>query len=110
MLYEAEAYQLVEEKTIIAAENEKDKEEVVQLRWELQNLWAGFATQKEDLEADYQKQVDDIFFYGYRCCMKKHDIAHYTPNFPSDDEDEFLGCLAQGDETFVKGDSPGEWA
>ena len=55
MLYEAEAYQLVEEKTIIAAENEKDKEEVVQLRWELQNLWAGFATQKEDLEADYQK-------------------------------------------------------
>ena len=42
--------------------------------------------------------------------MKKHDIAHYTPNFLSDDEDEFLGCPAQGDETFVEGGSPGEWA
>ena len=33
--FQAEAYRLVEEKTIIAAENEKDKEKIVQLRWEL---------------------------------------------------------------------------
>ena len=39
-----------------------------------------------------------MFFYGYRCCMKKHDIANDTPNLPSDDEeDEFLDGLAQGD-------------
>ena len=52
---QAEAYWLVEEKTVIAAKNEKAKEEVVQLRRELQNLRVGFATQKEDLEVDYQK-------------------------------------------------------
>lgn len=50
----------------------------------------GFATKKEDLAANYQKQVDDIFFYDYRC-MKKHGIAQDTLNFPSDDEDKFLG-------------------
>ncbi|KAL6340063.1 hypothetical protein AAG906_038898 [Vitis piasezkii] len=51
----------------------------------------GFATQKEDLEADYQNQVDDMFFYDYRCCIKKHGIANDIPSFPFDDEDEFLG-------------------
>ncbi|RVW19456.1 hypothetical protein CK203_114602 [Vitis vinifera] len=29
---------------------------------------------REELEADYQKQVDDMYFFGYRCCMKKHGI------------------------------------
>ena len=39
-----------------------------------------------------------MFFYGYRCYMKKHDIANDAPNFLYDDkEDEFLGGLAQGD-------------
>ena len=33
------------------------------------------------MEAKYQKQVDDMFFYGYRCCMKKHGIAQDTPSF-----------------------------
>ena len=28
--------------------------------------------------------------------MKKHDIAQDTPNFPFDDEDEFLGGSTQG--------------
>lgn len=39
-----------------------------------------------------------MFFYGYRCYIKKHDFTNDTLNFPFDDEeDEFLGCLAQGD-------------
>ena len=33
-----------------------------------------------------------MFFYGYWYCMKKHDIANDTLNFPFDDEEnEFLG-------------------
>ena len=40
-----------------------------------------FVVQEEELEAKYQKQVDDMFFYGYRCCMKKHGIAQDTPSF-----------------------------
>ena len=47
---------------------------------------------------NYQKQVDDMFFYGYQCCMKKHGITNDTPNFPSNDEnDEFLGGFTQWD-------------
>ena len=47
-----------------------------------------------------------MFFYGYRCCMKKHGIAHDTPNFPFDDEDEFLGCSTQGVGPSIRDDSP----
>ena len=43
------------------------------------------------------KQVDDMFFYGYRCCMKKHGITQDTPSYPSDDEDEVAGNLTRGE-------------
>ena len=32
-----------------------------------------------------------MFFYGYRCYIKKHNIVNDTPNFLSKDEtDEFF--------------------
>ena len=46
-----------------------------QLKKELEELWAGFTTEKNELEKDYQKQVDEIFFFGYQCCMRKNDIT-----------------------------------
>ena len=33
---------------------------------------------KEGLEGKYQKQVDDMFLFDYRCCMKKQGILR-TP-------------------------------
>lgn len=45
----------------------------------MEELQAGFAAQKEELEGEYQKQVDDMFFFDYRCCMKKHDITQIPP-------------------------------
>lgn len=54
------------------AGNNKTDEEARKLRQELR---AGFSIQKEELETEYQKQVDNMFFYSYRCCMKKHDIS-----------------------------------
>ena len=36
---------------------------------------------------DYQKQADEMFFFGYQCCMRKNDITHDIPNYPSDEED-----------------------
>ena len=75
-----------------------------QLRHELQDLRVGFAAWKEDLEVDYQKQVDDIFLYEYRCYIKKHGIIHDAPTFPSDDENEFLGDPSQkGGDVFEGG-------
>lgn len=89
---QVEAHRLVEEKATMVAKNEKTKEKTVWLRRELQDLRVGLATQKKDLEADYQKQIDDILFYDYQRCMKNHDIANDTPIFSFDDEDdEFLG-------------------
>lgn len=41
----------------------------------MEDLRAGFAAQEEELEDEYQKQVDDMIFFGYRCCMKKHGIT-----------------------------------
>ena len=51
---------------------EQDNERLGQ---EIEELRVGFIVQKEELEDEYQKQVDDMFFFGYRCCMKKHDIT-----------------------------------
>ena len=83
---------LDEEKTTITVKKEKTEDETIRLRWELQDLRAGFVAQKKDLETDYQKQVNDMFLYDYQCCMKKHDIANDTLNFPFDDEDdEYFG-------------------
>lgn len=85
---QVEARRLVEEKVTMVAKNEK----TVWLRRQLQDLRVVLVAQKKDLEADYQKQIDDIFFYAYQCCMKNHDIANDTSIFFSDDEDdEFLG-------------------
>ena len=49
-------------------------------------LEAGFATQKKVLEMEYQRQVDEMYFFGYRCCMK-NGIMHVIPSLPFDDED-----------------------
>ncbi|RVX02482.1 hypothetical protein CK203_031198 [Vitis vinifera] len=89
----AAAQKLVEE--VMAAKKENVEKEVAWLRQELQDLHSRFATQKEDLKANYHKQGDDMFFYGYKCCMKKHGIANGIPSFSSDDDkDEFLACPA----------------
>lgn len=48
---QAEAYQLNEEKTVMADDKKKVEEEAARLRQELQDLQAGFAVQK----VDYQK-------------------------------------------------------
>lgn len=49
---------------------------------------AGFAIEKRALMEDYQKQVDEMFFFGYQCCIRKNDITQDTSYYPSDDEEE----------------------
>lgn len=34
--------------------------------------------------------MDDMFFYDYHCCMKKHGITHDIPSIPSDNDDEVV--------------------
>ncbi|RVW33006.1 hypothetical protein CK203_107567 [Vitis vinifera] len=63
---------------------EKKQKEDLQLRLSAQKeeLEAKFAAPKEELETDYQKQVDEMYFFGYRCCMKKHGIKRNVPSIP----------------------------
>ena len=40
---------------------------------------------------EYQRQVDEMYFFGYRCYMKKNGIMHDISSLPSDDEDAIPG-------------------
>ncbi|RVW32839.1 hypothetical protein CK203_107196 [Vitis vinifera] len=51
--------------------------------------------EKEELEADYQKQVDEMYFFGYHCCMKKHGIKRDIPSIPPGEEDKLRGKPSQ---------------
>lgn len=84
-----------EETTEAKCKNAEQKNEW--LKKELKELRVGFATQKKELRGEYQKQVDDMFFFGYQCCMKKNDITQDTPSYPSDDEDPPIGGPVHGD-------------
>lgn len=53
---------------------------------EIKELQAKFAAEKKELEEDYHKQVDDMFFFGYQCCMRKNDITQDIPSYPSDEK------------------------
>lgn len=66
---------------------------------------AGFAKEKKELEATYQQQVNDMFFYDYYCYMKKHDITDDIPIIPSDEENEaYLGEGARKGDDSTMGD------
>lgn len=57
----------------------------------MEELRAGFEVQKKELQKEYQKQVDEMYFFDYRCCMKKNNITQDIPYLPSDDEGEAPG-------------------
>lgn len=66
---------------------------------------AGFAAQKEEFKGEYQKQVDDMLFFGYRCYMKKNDITQNIPSYPSDDDDIAADDPIQGNGDYATVDS-----
>ena len=60
---------------------QKKETEELQAGLLFQRKWmeVGFAVQKKELETEYQRQVDEMYFFGYRCCMKKNGIMHDIP-------------------------------
>ena len=69
---------------------EKKQKEDLQLLLSAQKekLEAEFAEQREELETEYQKQVDDMYLFGYRCCMKKHGIKRDVPSIPPGEKEK----------------------
>ena len=53
-----------------------------------EELEAEFVAEMEELETDYQKQVYEMFLFGYRCCMKKHGIKWDVPSIPPGEEEK----------------------
>lgn len=82
----AEACCLRDEREAIEAKCKKVEQENKQLKKKIEELQAGFAAQKEELKGKYQRQVDDMFFFSYQCCMKKNSITQDIPIYPSDGE------------------------
>ncbi|RVX20037.1 hypothetical protein CK203_004757 [Vitis vinifera] len=62
------------------------EDEIARLRAQKEELEREFAAEREELEADYKKQVDDTFIFGYRCCMKKNGIKRDVPSIPPGEE------------------------
>ena len=56
-----------------------------------EELEAEFAAEREELETEYQKQVDEMYLFGYRCCMKKHGIKRDVPSIPPGEEEKLRG-------------------
>ncbi|RVX21476.1 hypothetical protein CK203_002110 [Vitis vinifera] len=87
---ESEAARLRDEVSQLRTEVsiEKKQKEDLQLRLDVQKeeLEREFAVEREELAADYQQQVDDMFIFGYRCCMKKNGIKRDTPSIPPGEE------------------------
>lgn len=84
-----------EEKEAAKAKWKNTEHEMDQLKKELEELRAGFTAEKNELEKDYQKQVDEMFFFDYQCCIRKNDITQNIPSYPSNDEDATVSGLAQ---------------
>lgn len=65
---------------------------------QLEELLAGFIVENESLTKDYQKQVDEMFFFEYQCYMRKNDIAQDISTYHSDDDEEaIMSGPTQGD-------------
>ena len=75
----------------LAAQKKESEDLRVSMAAQKEETEASFAAQKKEVEEEYQQQADEMYFFGYRCCMKKNGIMHDTPSFPSDEDDEAPG-------------------
>ena len=78
----------------LAAQKKESEDLRAGLAAQKEEMEARFAAQKKEMEEEYQQHADEMYFFGYRCCMKKHGIMHDTPSLPSDEEDSAPGGLS----------------
>ena len=72
----AENSRLAVEQSSLLPELEASKDEV-------SSLHSQASKDKEAIEKDYQKALESIFAYGYRCCVFKHSICGDQPKIPA---------------------------
>ncbi|XP_034700913.1 cingulin-like [Vitis riparia] len=69
-------------RTEVSIERRQREELQLRLSTQKEELEGEFAAERGELEAEYQKQVDEMYLFGYRCCMKKHGIKRDVPSIP----------------------------
>lgn len=109
---EAKCKDLEWEKNINWGKSQKSSKRlpIFRRKKKFEELRARFATEKEELNEDYHKQVDEMFFFGYQCCMKKNGITHDIPSYPFDEEDATVSGPAHEDkDSDVVGPFKGQW-
>ena len=74
----------------------------------MEELWARFVAQKKELEMEYQKQVDEMYFSGYRYCLKKNGIIQDISSLIFDDKSEIPDGSSWWDEILPVFNSLGE--
>ena len=74
---EAEVARLAVERMSLLLELEASKDEV-------SSLHSHAGKDKEAMEEDFQKALEQIFAYGYGCCAFKHSIYSDWPGIPDD--------------------------
>ena len=74
--------------TEVLIEKKQRKDLQLRLSAQKEELEAEFAAEREELETKYQKQVDEKYLFGYRCCMKKHGIKRDVPSISSGEEEK----------------------
>ncbi|RVW31663.1 hypothetical protein CK203_092744 [Vitis vinifera] len=78
-----ETDQLKKEREALEAKYKGAEQENSQLKKDVDEL--------RELETEYQRQVDEMYFFGHRFSMNKNGIMHDIPSLPSDDEDAIPG-------------------
>ena len=78
-------------RTKVSIEKKQKKDLQLRLSAQKEELEVEFTAQREELETEYQKQVDEMYLFGYRCCMKKHGIKRDVPSIPPGEEEKLRG-------------------
>ena len=78
-------------RTDVSIDKKQKKDLQSRLSAQREELEVEFAAERKELETDYQKQVDEMYLFGYRCCMKKHGIKRDVHSIPPG-EKEKLRC------------------
>lgn len=75
-------------RTSLSSDRKQNEDLQLRLIAERNELEVGFTEQRKELETKYQKQVDEMYFFGYRCCIKNNGIKRDIPSIPPSEEDK----------------------
>ena len=59
----------------LAAQKKESKDLRAGMAAQKEEMEARFATQKKEMEEECQRQADEMYFFGYRCCIRNTELC-----------------------------------